>query len=68
MRRAAPAWEFPDWGGVDHVGAGSHGSLHRSDSLGALAFCGVEPPAARFGSAWSIADIAPMVIGHFAAR
>ena len=41
---AAPGWEFPDWGGVDHVGGGSHGSLHRSDSLGALAFCGVEPP------------------------
>ena len=41
---AAPGWEFPDWGGVDHVGGGSHGSLHRSDSLGALAFCGVAPP------------------------
>ena len=44
---AAPGFEFPDWGGVDHVGGGSHGSLHRVDSLGALAFCGVEPPAAR---------------------
>ena len=41
---AAPGWECPDWGGVDHVGGGSHGSLHRSDSLGALAFCGVAPP------------------------
>ena len=27
---AAPGWEFADWGGVDHVGGGSHGSLHRS--------------------------------------
>ena len=44
---AAPGWEFPDWGGVDHVGGGSHGSLHRSDSLGALAFCGVEPPGGQ---------------------
>ena len=36
---AAPGYEFVDWGGVDHVGGGSHGSLHASDSLGALAFC-----------------------------
>ncbi len=64
---AAPGFEFPDWGGVDHVGGGSHGSLHRVDSLGALAFCGVEPPAARAAGAWSIADVAPMVVGHFAA-
>jgi hypothetical protein len=63
---AAPAWEFPDWGGVDHVGAGSHGSRHRSDSLGALAFCGVDPPGGRVPRQWSIADVAPMVRGHFA--
>ena len=44
---AAPGWEFADWGGVDHVGGGSHGSLHRSDSLGALAFCGVGLPDRR---------------------
>ena len=41
---AAPGYEFADWGGVDHVGGGSHGSLHRVDSLGALAFCGVDAP------------------------
>jgi hypothetical protein len=64
---AAPGYEFPDWGGVDHVGGGSHGSLHHSDSLGALAFCGVEPPAERAGGAWSIADVAPMVRSHFGA-
>ncbi len=63
---AAPAWEFPDWGGVDHVGAGSHGSLHRSDSLGALAFCGVKPPGGEAPRQWSIADVAPMVRSHFA--
>ena len=38
---AADGLEFPDWGGAAHVGGGSHGSLHRSDSLGALMFCGV---------------------------
>ena len=31
-----PATSSLDWGGADHVGGGSHGSLHRSDSLGAL--------------------------------
>jgi Type I phosphodiesterase / nucleotide pyrophosphatase len=63
---AAPGWEFPDWGGVDHVGGGSHGSLHSSDSLGALAFCGVDAPPERARDAtWSIADVAPMVRRHF---
>ena len=63
---AAPGWEFPDWGGVDHVGGGSHGSLHASDSLGALVFCGVEAPAERLADGrWSIRDVAPMAVGHF---
>jgi len=64
---AAPGYEFADWGGVDHVGGGSHGSLHHGDSLGALAWCGVEaaPPSATAGG-WSIGDVAPMVRGHFA--
>ncbi|HVW16931.1 MAG TPA: alkaline phosphatase family protein [Solirubrobacteraceae bacterium] len=60
---AAPGWEFADWGGVDHVGGGSHGSLHVSDSMGALAFCGVRPPHDH--GAWSIADMTPMVRAHF---
>jgi hypothetical protein len=62
---AAPGYEFADWGGVDHVGGGSHGSLHRADSLGALAFAGVDAPHDR--DAWTIADVAPMVRAHFAA-
>jgi hypothetical protein len=63
---AAPGWEFPDWGGVDHVGGGSHGSLHACDSLGALVFCGVAaPPARAEDGAWSIADITPMILAHF---
>jgi Type I phosphodiesterase / nucleotide pyrophosphatase len=66
LMSAAPGWEFPDWGGVDHVGAGSHGSLHRSDSLGALAFCGVQPPDGHGPRQWSIGDVAPMVRSHFA--
>ncbi|WCB97078.1 hypothetical protein DSM104299_05850 [Baekduia alba] len=64
---AAPGYEFPDWGGGDHVGGGSHGSLHHSDSLGALAFCGVDAPAGTGPGAWSITDVAPMVLAHFGA-
>ncbi len=62
---AAPGYEFPDWGGADHVGGGSHGSLHASDSLGALLFAGVAPPPERAGGDWSIRDVAPMVRAHF---
>jgi hypothetical protein len=64
---AAQGYEFPDWGGVDHVGGGSHGSLHRADSLGALVFCGVAPPEHAVAGAWSITDVAPMVRRHFGA-
>ena len=44
---AAPGYEFVDWGGADHVGGGSHGSLHHSDSLGALLWCGTGPDTPR---------------------
>ena len=37
---AAPAYEFLDWGGVGHVGGGSHGSLHAVVSLAPLLWCG----------------------------
>ncbi|MDP2711127.1 MAG: alkaline phosphatase family protein [Solirubrobacteraceae bacterium] len=64
---AEPAFEFPDWGNRAHVRGGSHGSLHRVDSLGALLFCGLPEPPGRADGNWSIADIAPMVVGHFGA-
>ncbi len=64
---AEPAYEFPDWGNRAHVRGGSHGSLHRVDSLGALLFCGVPAPPEREDGNWSIADIAPMIVGHFGA-
>jgi len=63
---AAPGWEFLDWGGAAHVGGGSHGSLHASDSLGALVCCGVDLPADPPGQGqWAIRDIAPLVRRHF---
>jgi hypothetical protein len=61
---AAPGYEFIDWGRQAHVGGGSHGSLHASDSLGALVLSGValeRPEPAQ----WTIRDIAPLVLAHF---
>ena len=65
---AEPSYEFPDWGNRAHVRGGSHGSLHRVDSLGALLFCGVDAPPQRADGRWSIADVQPMVLGHFGVR
>jgi predicted AlkP superfamily pyrophosphatase or phosphodiesterase len=62
---AAPGYEFVDWGGADHVGGGSHGSLHRSDSLGALLWCGTGPSSRDVREQWSLRDVAPMVCEHF---
>jgi Type I phosphodiesterase / nucleotide pyrophosphatase len=62
---AAPGYEFVDWGGADHVGGGSHGSLHRSDSLGALLWCGTGPGSREARVQWSLRDVAPMVCEHF---
>ena len=60
---AAPGFEFVDWGGAAHVGGGSHGSLHRGDSLGALLMCGVE--SSRSPEQWTLRDVTPMVLEHF---
>jgi hypothetical protein len=57
--------EFVDWGGTDHVGGGSHGSLHRGDSLGVLLFAGTEPARDAAPAQWSIEDVTPMVLNHF---
>jgi predicted AlkP superfamily pyrophosphatase or phosphodiesterase len=65
MLSAAPGYEFVDWGGADHVGGGSHGSLHRSDSLGALMWCGTGPETRATRDLWSLLDVAPMVREHF---
>ena len=60
---AAPGYEFADWGGADHVGGGSHGSLHRSDSLGGLIIAGVDVD--NDPVQWSIRDVAGLIRGHF---
>jgi hypothetical protein len=62
LASAELGFEFVDWGGADHVGGGSHGSLHRDDSEGVLLLCGVEPPER---DQWSLADVTPLVLDHF---
>jgi type I phosphodiesterase/nucleotide pyrophosphatase len=62
---AAPGWEFTDWGGQDHLGGGSHGSLHRSDSLGTLLWCGTGPDSPDARPLWTLRDLVPMVREHF---
>jgi hypothetical protein len=62
-----PGYEFRDWGGAAHVGGGSHGSLHASDSLGALIFCGTGPSDRGACAQWAIRDVAPVITRHFAA-
>jgi predicted AlkP superfamily pyrophosphatase or phosphodiesterase len=59
---AGGGYEFVDWGGIAHVGGGSHGSLHRGDSLGALIMTGVDVPQRE---QWSIADVTPAILDHF---
>jgi hypothetical protein len=62
---AAPGYEFVDWGGADHVGGGSHGSLHRSDSYATLLWAGEHLPDRDARDQWSLRDIAPMIREHF---
>ncbi len=61
----APGFEAVDWGGVSHAGGGSHGSLHRGDSLGPLLFVGCGPNEAGERQQWALRDVAPIVLEHF---
>ncbi len=62
---ASLGYECADWGGVAHVGGGSHGSLHRADSEGPLLFvgCGPENPSEK--KQWALADVGDVVLEHF---
>ena len=60
-----PGYEAVDWGGVTHAGGGSHGALHRGDSLGPLLFVGCGPAAAAEREQWTLRDVAPAVLEHF---
>jgi hypothetical protein len=62
---ATLGYECVDWGGTSHVGGGSHGSLHRADSLAPLLFCGCGPASRREREQWSLRDVMPVVLDHF---
>jgi hypothetical protein len=62
---AAPGFECVDWGGADHIGGGSHGSLHRDDSEGVLLMSGLDVPERE---EWSVQDAAPLVLDYFRVR
>ena len=62
---AEPGFEFVDWGGAAHLGGGSHGSLHRGDSLGVLLMAGVDPARGSGPGRWRLGDVTPMVLDHF---
>jgi hypothetical protein len=61
----ALGYEAVDWGGVSHAGGGSHGALHRDDSLGPLLFVGCGPAEAAEREQWALRDVAPVVLEHF---
>ena len=61
----AAGFEAVDWGGVTHVGGGSHGSLLAEDSLGPLLFVGCGPESADEKEQWTLRDVAPVVREHF---
>jgi len=61
----APGYEAVDWGGVSHAGGGSHGALHREDSLGPLLFVGCGPGDPRERRQWALRDVAGVVLDHF---
>ena len=67
---ATSGYEFTDWGGADHVGGGSHGSLRRGDSLAPLVFLNCGPDLGdghELPGQWSITDVADIVLDHFGA-
>ncbi|MGZ5342206.1 MAG: alkaline phosphatase family protein, partial [Solirubrobacterales bacterium] len=61
----ADGWECVDWGGISHVGGGSHGALSRGDSLAPLVFCGCGPKRPARREQWALRDQAGVILEHF---
>jgi hypothetical protein len=59
-----PGYEFLDWGGVAHVGGGTHGSLHTADSAAQLIVTGTGA-GREHQATWSIGDVYSLVLEHF---
>jgi hypothetical protein len=62
---AAEGYECVDWGGTTHIGGGSHGSLHRGDSLAPMILCGCGPTRPGRRPQWALRDQAPVILEHF---
>jgi hypothetical protein len=60
----ADRYECVDWGDATHVGGGSHGSLHRDDSLGPLLMVGLDQ-AVEPREQWTLRDVSALVLEHF---
>lgn len=58
---AEPGYEFGSEGAALHPGGGSHGSLHREDSLVPLIITGMDVPLVNP----RLVDLAPLVCRHF---
>ena len=63
----ATGYEAVDWGGMTHVGGGSHGALSAEDSLVPLLTVGVDGARPDEREQWQIADVADLVLQHFGA-
>lgn len=57
--------EAVDWGGMTHVGGGSHGALEVGDSLVPLLMVGLEPGVEETREQWKLCDVAGLVTQHF---
>ncbi|MCE3266064.1 MAG: type phosphodiesterase/nucleotide pyrophosphatase [Solirubrobacterales bacterium] len=62
---AAHGYECTDWGGVSHLGGGSHGALIAEDSLAPLLFVGCGPDEPERNPQWALRDLAPVILEHF---
>ena len=63
----ADGYEAVDWGGMTHVGGGSHGALSAEDSLVPLLTVGLDGADPGSREQWQIADVAGLVLQHFGA-
>ena len=62
---AADGYECVDWGGVGHVGGGSHGALVGGDSLTPLLMVGCGPEEPDSHPQWALRDLSSVILEHF---
>jgi hypothetical protein len=65
MVSLARGYETVDWGGMSHVGGGSHGALEAGDSLVPLLTVGLDPGVQEEREQWRIGDVSELILNHF---